>query len=144
MFQADKGQSVELQIELKLSTRDPIEYLEVVQDGKTVHEVRLDQWAKAGGNLPPVNFTKSGWFLIRAVTNNPKTFRFASTGPYYVEDRLRAASQQEGGPVLQSIGSMSVPAGSSSMTPQQKAEVLEYHRKARDFWQKKVAEANAD
>ena len=40
---------------------------------------------EANGKLPPVKFTKSGWMLVRAVTNNPKTFRFASTGPYYVE-----------------------------------------------------------
>ena len=27
----------------------------------------------------------SGWFLVRAVAENPKTFRFASTAPFYVE-----------------------------------------------------------
>jgi hypothetical protein len=143
VFQGDKGQSLEMQIELKLSTRDPIEYLEVVQDGKTVHEVRLDQWAQAGGNLPPVRFTRSGWFLVRAITNNSKTFRFASTGPYYVEigyeRRIsKKAAQFFSDWVYERAGRIKLD------DPVEKNEVLEFHRKARDFWQKKVAEANAD
>jgi len=32
-----------------------------------------------------VKFNESGWFLVRVITDNPKTFRFASTAPYYVE-----------------------------------------------------------
>jgi hypothetical protein len=143
VFQGDKGQTVELNIELKLSTRDPIEYLEIVQDGTTVHEVRLDQWVKDGGNLPTVKFNRSGWFLIRAVTSNPKTFRFASTGPYYVEigyERRvsRKAAQFFADWVQERAGRIKLD------DPQQKNEVLEYHRRARDFWQKRIAEANAE
>jgi hypothetical protein len=143
VFQADKGQAVELNIELKLSTRDPIEYLEVIKDGQTVNEVRLDQWVKAGGNLPPLSFSRSGWFLIRAVTSNPKTYRFASTGPYYVEigyERRvsKKAAQFFSDWVYERAGRIKLD------DSQQKAEVLEYHRQARDFWQKKVAESNAE
>jgi hypothetical protein len=143
IFQADRGQTVELQIELRLSTRDPIDYLEVIQDGKTAHEVRLDQWAKNGGNLPPVTFNRSGWFLVRAVTSHPKTYRFASTGPYYVEigyeKRIsKKAAQFFSDWVYERAGRVKLD------DPAQKAEVLEPHRAARDFWQKKVAEANAD
>jgi len=143
VFQGDKSQSLEMQIELKLSTRDPIEYLEVVQDGKTVHEVRLDQWAQAGGNLPPVRFTRSGWFIVRAITNNSKTFRFASTGPYYVEigyeRRIsKKAAQFFSDWVYERAGRIKLD------DPVEKNEVLEFHRQARDFWQKKVAEANAE
>ena len=32
-----------------------------------------------------LHFDRSGWFLVRAVTDLPKTYRFAMTGPYYVE-----------------------------------------------------------
>jgi hypothetical protein len=108
-----------------------------------VHEVRLDQWAKAGGNLPPVKFTTSGWFLIRAVTSNPKTYRFASTGPYYVEigDERRVskkAAQFFVDWVFERARRIKLDNGA------EKDEVLEYHRQARDFWQKKLAEANAE
>ena len=46
--------------------------------------MRFDEYAKSG-KLPKLTFDRSGWFLIRAVTNVPKTYRFAMTGPYYVE-----------------------------------------------------------
>jgi hypothetical protein len=142
-FQAEKNQTVELQIELRLSTRDPIEYLEVVQNGKTVHEVRLDQWAKAGGNLPPVKFDRSGWMLVRAVTSNPKTYRFASTGPYYVEIGYQPrVSKQAAQFFLDWV--MERARRIKLDDPDQRREVIEYHRQARDFWQNKVAEANAD
>lgn len=85
VFRGEAGEQLELQIELTLSTRDRIEYLEVVRDGQIEHEVRLDQWAAAGGRLPPVRFRKSGWFLVRAVTSNEKSYRLASTGPFYVQ-----------------------------------------------------------
>ena len=32
-----------------------------------------------------VTIDKSGWFLVRAITDVEETFRFASTAPWYVE-----------------------------------------------------------
>jgi hypothetical protein len=143
VFQADQGETVELQIALNLSTRDKIEYLEVVQNGKVVHEVRLDQWAAAGGKLPPVKFDQSGWMLIRAVTSDPKTFRFATTGPYYVEigyqPRIsRTSAQFFCDWVLERAKRVKCD------TPEERGEVIEFHRAARDFWQKKLEQANAE
>jgi hypothetical protein len=60
--------------------------------------VRLDDFGKKRGRLPPIEFDSSGWFLVRAVTNNPEIYQFASTGPYYVESnyqpRISRASVQ--------------------------------------------------
>ena len=143
VFKADEGKTIELQVALNLATRDKVDYLEIVQDGKRVQEVRLDEWAKAGGKLPPVEFNKSGWMLVRTVTNNPKTYRFASTGPYYVEigyqPRISKASSHF---FLDWVNERAVRIKVDD--PAQKSEVLEYHRRARDFWQKKVAQANAE
>ena len=44
----------------------------------------FEEFAKTG-SLGTVTFKTSGWFLVRAIADNPKTFRFASTAPYYVE-----------------------------------------------------------
>ena len=85
VFQADAGEQVDLEVGLTLSTRDPVSYLEVIKNGRRVHEVRLADWAKAGGKLPPLAFDESGWFVIRAVTDGADTYRFAATAPYYVE-----------------------------------------------------------
>ena len=46
--------------------------------------VPLNEYAKTG-QLPPVRFDESGWFLIRAVTDLPDNYRFAMTAPFYVE-----------------------------------------------------------
>ena len=46
---ADDGETVELEIALNLATQDKIEYLEVIQNGRVVHEVRLSDWAKKKG-----------------------------------------------------------------------------------------------
>lgn len=143
VFHAEQGQSVELQLELSLSTRDPIEYLEVVQDGHTIQDVRLDQWAKAGGKLPPVKFDRSGWFLIKAVASNPKTFRFASTGPYYVEIGYEPRVSKKAAQFF--VDWVHERAGRIKLDdPAQKEEVLQYHRLARDFWRKKLEAANAE
>lgn len=143
VFQADKGQTVELEIALNLATREKIDYLEVIKDGQTVNEVRLDEWAKQGGRLPTVKFDQSGWLLIRARTNNAQTYRFAMTAPYYVEigyePRVSKASAQFFLDwVHERVKQIKL------ADADQRAEVLKYHRAARDYWQKKVDEANAD
>jgi hypothetical protein len=98
VFKAAAGEKVDLEIALTLSTRDKISYLEIVQDGRAVHQVRLDQWQNANGKLPHVVFEQSGWFLVRAVADTGKTSRFAMTAPYYVEidetPRVSRASAQ--------------------------------------------------
>jgi hypothetical protein len=76
---------MELEIGLNLATRAPVDYLQIIKDGSVEHEVRLDKFAESGGKLPPLEFADSGWFLVRAVTNNMQNYQFAASGPYYVE-----------------------------------------------------------
>ena len=42
----------------------------------------LADWQRDGAT---VRFERSGWFLVRAIASEEKTFRFASTAPFYVE-----------------------------------------------------------
>jgi hypothetical protein len=72
-----------------LATRVPVEYLQIIKNGEVEAEVRLADWTNQKGRLPPIAFNASGWFLIRAVTNNTETYQFASSGPYYVEQAGR-------------------------------------------------------
>ena len=85
VFKAEPGQSIELLIALTLSTRDKIRYLDVIKNGRSEIEANLDEFKTAGGKLPPLKFTESGWFVVRAITENEKTYRYATTAPYYVE-----------------------------------------------------------
>jgi hypothetical protein len=84
VFHATPGTPLTLEIGLNLATRVPVEYLQIIKNGAMDVEVRLADWKEKKGKLPPVTFDASGWFLVRAVTSNPQTYQFASSGPYYV------------------------------------------------------------
>lgn len=83
-FLVEPGGKVEFEIALNLSSRDQIDYLEILKNGEPLHEVRLADFAAAGGKLPPVPFDDGGWFAIRAVTGDTQRYQFAQSGPYYV------------------------------------------------------------
>ena len=89
------------------------------------------------------NSISSGWILIRTVTGNPKTYRFASTGPWYVEvagqRRIsRKAAQFFLDWVYERARRIELPAG------EKRDAVLKYHRAARDYWQGLLTQANTD
>ncbi len=143
VFTAEQGETLQLQAALNLSIREQVDYLEIVKNGGVIHRVRLQDWAKAGGRLPEVSFERSGWMLVRAVTNNPKTYRFASTGPYYVEiggrpQISRNAAQFFVDWVYRRARTLDLPEG------EQRDEVIAYHRAARDFWQRVLDNANTE
>lgn len=83
-FAGTPGSPVTLNIAMDLTTRDKIDYLEVIQNGAVVYNIALRDWAKDGGRFPPVVFHESGWCLIRARCDHPKTCRFAISAPWYV------------------------------------------------------------
>ena len=144
VFTGEPGTPIKLGIRLNLSLREKVEYLEVVKNGKVVHQVRLSDYAKAGGRLPEVVFQKSGWLLIRAVTSNPKTYRYASTGPYYVQigptPRIsRAAAQFFLDWVFERARQIA-----AIPDQQQRDAIMIYHRAARDYWQKTLDSANEE
>ncbi len=140
-FQADAGHAAVLEVGLTLSSRDPISYLEIVRNGRTVQEVRLDQWVKAGGKLPPLEFRESGWFVVRAVTDLATTHRFASTGPYYVEigyqPRISRSAVQFFLDWLDERGKRPADKNADPST--------DIHlERARAYWQDLLSKANAD
>ena len=103
------GPELELQIGLTLTTREPISYLEIVQDGQVRQSIRFEDYVK-DGRLPPLHFKHSGWFLLRAVAETSDTYRFAMTGPVLRRVRRQAADQPEVGPVLPRLGLRACPA----------------------------------
>ena len=135
----------EFQVGLKLSTREKIEYLEIVKDGEPIINVRLDQFVKSRGQLPLVPFDESGWFVVRVVTENQKTYRFASTGPYYVEmnntPRIsRSSAQFFVDWINERIDQLKA---NPDLTDEQLEALLKEQNQAKDFWQGLVDAANA-
>jgi hypothetical protein len=85
VFTSEKKVPIELSIGLKLTVADPVEYLDVIFNGRTLYHARLDEYAKQGGKIPTQSIRESGWLLIRVVTERDFTYRFATTAPYYFE-----------------------------------------------------------
>jgi hypothetical protein len=142
VFRVEGQQDLELEIGLTLSTREPITYLEIVQDGHVAQSIRFQDYARTG-KLPKVKFHHSGWFLIRALADQRKVYRFATTGPYYVEMAYKPRISRQSAEffldwVLQRARQIQVD------DPAQRRQLLEYHRQAHDFWQDLVQKANAE
>jgi len=142
VFQAEPGKKLDFEIGLTLSTRDPISYLEIIKNGQVAHSIRIEEYAQTG-KLPKVEFDRSGWFLVRAVTDLQNTYRFATTGPYYVEiGDQRRISKRAAQFFLDWVYERARQLKAADPPPPR--EVLDEHRKARDFWQELMARANAE
>ena len=141
-FQAEPGKTLELEIGLTLSTRDPISYLDLVQ-GRADRRLGAGRRVRQDPKLPRCTSTHSGWFLVRAVADVPYDLSLRMTAPYFVEFDYKPRISKRAVQffldwVYQRAKQIEL------ADPQQRREVLEYHRKARDFWQKLVAKANAE
>jgi hypothetical protein len=143
VFAGEKGQALKLDLKADLTTQDPIRFVEVIKNGQIERRVPFAGVMKSGA-LGAIEFKESGWFLVRAIADNKKTFRFASTAPFYVEigptkERVSKASSEfflEW--TRQRMGRIKLD------DPGQRKEVLAHHLRAEKFWQDRVAKANAE
>jgi len=125
-----------IQLEGRLDSRDPIEAVELVRNGRA-ERVTL-----------PARFVveESGWFLVRAIAALTNTFRFASTAPWYVEIggapmRPRAAAARFF--VDWCKERMTALENNSELSPPQRQGVLQPWQRALAFWQDKSLAAGA-
>ena len=143
VFTAAEGKEVTVEVKACLTTRDPIRTLEIIQDGQVERAVPVGTWRKTG-TLGAVTFKKSGWFLVRVIADNPKTFRFASTAPFYVEvgegkRRISKASARFFRDwVRERAGRIKLD------DVKQREAVLKYHTIAEKFWQDLLDHANVE
>jgi hypothetical protein len=143
VFTAAEGKEVSVEVKAVLTTRDPIRFLEIIKDGQVERKVSFEEFARTG-TLGTVRFGSSGWFLVRAIADNPKTFRFASTAPFYVE--VGAAKRRVSKASAKFFLEWSRErAGRVRVDdPAQRREVLAYHAAAEKFWQDLLDRANAE
>jgi len=143
VFKAQPGQALELDLTASLESRDAVSNIEIIQNGRVIKAVPYSEW-KRTSSLGRIKFEESGWFLVRAVADVPGTFRFASTGPFYVEigPATRRVSKASAQFFLDWLRERSQQIKLDD--PRQRDEVLQHHRAAERFWQSKVAGANTD
>jgi hypothetical protein len=96
------------------------------------------------GSLGTLSFDSSGWFLVRAIGDHPRTFRFASTAPWYVEvgETPRRISRSSARFFVDWMDDRT--RNLKLDDPAKREEVLATHRSARSFWASLVERANAD
>ena len=140
VFYGTAGEELELPITMKLSTREKIAYVEIIKNGVVDQRVAL---RKPHRKSPVVRFRESGWFLVRVVGDHPKTLRFASTGPFYVEF--------EGKPRISRASCrffLDWLTERARRLPREPADefqkIIPYYRQARDFWRKRLSDATVD
>jgi len=143
VFKKGAGKSMTLKLNAKITSRDPIAKIEIIRNGNVERTVSFADWEKSG-SLGELTFNESGWFLVRAITDNAKTFRFASTAPFYVEigetkSRISKSSAQF---FLDWVRERMKRIKTDE--PAQLDEVLKPHLQAEEFWKKKVEAANAE
>ena len=137
------AEAKEIPITAKLTSKDKIPAIEIVRDGKIERTVRPEELERTG-SLGTLKFERSGWFLVRAIAEEPKTFRFASTAPFYVEigAEKRRVSRASAKFFLDWVderrGRVKEP------DEEKRAEVLRFHDDARKFWADLLEKANAD
>ncbi len=89
---------------------------------------------------------RPGWFLVRAITERPETFRFASTGPFHVvgpageRQVSRRSTQFFIDWVEQRIGCIEANLPDAA----QRRAVLADQQTALDFWKGRNAQATDD
>lgn len=145
VFKTGTGKTVKLNLEVKLTTLDPLSKLELVQNGYVTHAIPCDGIREREYELE-LTVGESGWFLIRAIAGNQKTFRFASTAPFYFEigsapKRIsKASSSFFLDWVNERIGRVKANVSEKAV----EGEVLRHHREAREFWKNKIQQANVE
>jgi len=143
VFVAPDGKPLSIEIEAAITTRDPISSIEIIKNGRVERAVPFDEWQKAG-KLGGLQFDSSGWFLVRTIADNPKTFRFASTAPFYVEigKAKRRISKTSAQFFLDWARERKQRVKVENA--QQAIDVLKHHEMAEGFWVDRVAKANAE
>ncbi len=145
VFTAEAGKPLALKLNVQLTTLDRLGKLEVIQNGKVTQAMQCDG-ERDQSLSSSLTINESGWFLIRGIAENQKTFRFASTGPFYVElgqveRRISKTSSQF---FLDWVNERIVRLKANIKDKTQLMKVLRYHEMAHNYWQQRVNQSNAE
>ncbi|WP_146523677.1 CehA/McbA family metallohydrolase domain-containing protein [Stieleria varia] len=137
VFTGSAGTTLQLQPELELAVRDPVEYLEVIHNGRVHYSARLKEFAEAGGRIPMIETDQSGWVFIRVVTLHEDHYRAAVSAPWYVEINGRPRVSKRSVEFFQKWLA-DYEAKLVALPPERLAEHAPFIRAARTFWQAKA------
>ncbi len=133
-----------ISLDINLVSLDHVPVIEVIQNGTVVDTIRCGERLEQHFTAE-IQLDGPGWLLVRAITDNEETFRFASTGPFYVgsQDEPRISgesaqffidwSEERRGALEEALDDEA-----------QRSAVLEYVDSAERFWADLHDRANAE
>ncbi len=139
VFQGTSDRPFRVSLDVKLTSTDPVTKIEIVHNGEIVKSLLCEE-TRTQQLVGEFTIRESGWFLVRAITDNPRTFRFASTAPYYVElgeplPRISRASCQF---FVDWVNERIERVQNNLTDPDERAAVLRSHQEAKQYWQLRV------
>lgn len=143
VFQSPSAKTIK--VDIQLISRDHVPQIEIIQNGEVVKT--LDCSKERDQQLSTeLSFQGSGWFLVRAITDKPQTFRFASTAPFYVEVAgSKSRVSRKSCEFFQTWIKERTAALRDKLTKEdERREVLLQFEMAELFWTERAREANAD
>jgi hypothetical protein len=144
-FKIQDGKSLDVDIEIELTSNDRISRLELILNGEVAKTIDCSNEVSQQRSL---KFTLDGpgWFLVRAIADVEKTFRFASTAPWFVEtDSAKHRISRRSAQFFldwtdERIGRVKA----NIVDEAELREVLPWHERARTFWARRVEMANSE
>lgn len=147
-FEGKPGRKLALRLAGTVAGNDRLDVVEVIRNGEvaaTIPRAALRPGRELGSFTfeTSLEMTGPGWFLVRALADNPRTFRFASTAPFYVtfpgepERISRGAVRFFAEWLEERIGRIKLD------NPAQRAEVMRHFEEARAWWKEREAMATA-
>jgi hypothetical protein len=145
VFNLKSGERKAIEINVHLTSQDPIANIEIIQNGHVLHTIQCSAELTQSHTFP-FSIDGPGWFLVRAVTNVENTFRFASTAPWFVEsdnieNRISRASAQF---FLDWVNERIPRVNANLQDNIKRDQVLFWHMKARKYWTDRLQMANAE
>lgn len=136
-----RSQSIGLDIEVSLAVRDPVDYLDVVFNGETIYSAKLEDHYKRG-EFPPIEIDKSGWLVIRVVTEHTRGYRLATTAPFHFVFDRKPRISREAVSFFQRWQNGAIE--NLDASPETKRRYEPWVERSRQFWESKMAESNAE
>ncbi len=136
-----RSQSIPLDIEVSLAVRDPVDYLDVVFNGETIYSAKLEDHYKRG-EFPPIEIDKSGWLVIRVVTEHNKGYRYATTAPFYFVFDGKPRVSRKSVAFFQAWEKAAV--SSIAESPNLLKRYEEWIERSNQFWEMRMKESNSE
>ena len=135
-----RGEAIPLDIAVSLAVREKVDYLDVIFNGESLYNAKLEDHYKRG-EFPELAVSESGWLVIRVVTAHEDGYRYASTAPFYFEFEGKPRVSKKSVQFFQGWLERSI--GAIDRNDDQRSHYANRKESAREFWDNLQSRATA-